>query len=78
MSDQYSFLDISADDMTSKGNGGLRQMHNYVLLGHSDTITTPSDDYDYKNEKLSETLTIEQLQQQRDQEIASIKPVQKI
>jgi len=78
MSDQFSFLDISADDMTSKGNGGLRQMHNYVLLSHSDAITTPSDDYDYKNDKLSETLTIEQLQQQRDQEIASIKPQQKI
>ena len=71
-SDQYSFLDISPDDMTSKGNGGLRQMHNYVLLGNNDIISTPTDDVDYKSEKTSGNLTIEQLQQQRDQDMASI------
>jgi hypothetical protein len=78
ISDQFSFLDISADDMTSKGNGGLRQMHNYVLLNDNMQIPTPSDDFDYKSEKISEGLTIEQLQQQRDQDIVNFKPLQKI
>ena len=31
VSDQYSFLDQNAEEMSAKeGNGGMRQMHNYV------------------------------------------------
>ena len=46
-SDQYSFLDINSDDMLAKGEGGLRQMHNYVNY-NEDTImdiATPPDNY---------------------------------
>ena len=32
VSDQYSFLDMDAESLTAKGNGGMRQMHNYVDL----------------------------------------------
>lgn len=32
VSDQYSFLDQSPDELTAEGNGGMRQMHNYVDL----------------------------------------------
>ena len=32
VSDQYSFLDQNAEDLEAKGNGGMRQMHNYVDL----------------------------------------------
>ena len=32
VSDQYSFLDQNPEDLEAKGNGGLRQMHNYVDL----------------------------------------------
>jgi hypothetical protein len=32
VSDSYSFLDQSSDDLEAKGNGGMRQMHNYVDL----------------------------------------------
>jgi len=31
-SDQYSFLDQAPEDLEAKGNGGMRQMHNYVDL----------------------------------------------
>ena len=31
-SDNYSFLDMSHEDLSAKGNGGMRQMHNYVDL----------------------------------------------
>ena len=51
VSDQYSFLDQHPDDLEAKGNGGMRQMHNYVDLntafsgqlsqyGNEDTNTT--------------------------------------
>ena len=71
-SDQFSFLDMDAEDLTAKGNGGMRQMHNYVPLSYVDTITTPKDDHDYKNNKMSEDLTIEKLQQQREQELQGL------
>jgi hypothetical protein len=32
VSDQYSFLDQNPEDLEAKGNGGMRQMHNYVDL----------------------------------------------
>jgi hypothetical protein len=71
-SDQFSFLDMDAEDLTAKGNGGMRQMQNYVPLSYVDTITTPKDDHDYKNNKLSGDLTVEKLQQQREQELQGL------
>ena len=32
VSDQYSFLDQAPEELEAKGNGGMRQMHNYVYL----------------------------------------------
>lgn len=32
VSDQYSFLDQDPDELRADGNGGMRQMHNYVDL----------------------------------------------
>jgi hypothetical protein len=32
VSDQYSFLDQSPEELNAQGNGGVRQMHNYVDL----------------------------------------------
>ena len=32
VSDQYSFLDQDSEELEAKGNGGMRQMHNYVDL----------------------------------------------
>ena len=32
VSDQYSFLDQEPEELEAKGNGGMRQMHNYVDL----------------------------------------------
>ena len=72
-SDQYSFLDMDSDSLSAKGNGGMRQMHNYVDLNYSDNINTPNDDHDYKGaNKISGDLTVEQLLQQREQEFQKI------
>jgi len=45
MSDSYSYLDQSSDEMGVKGNGGLRQMHNFTKIGDHVTIDTPPEDY---------------------------------
>ncbi len=73
-SDQYSFLDMDSDALKATGNGGMRQMHNYVDLNFSDTISTPVDEADYKKiSKMPEDITVEKLQQQRDQEMQNFK-----
>jgi len=72
-SDQYSFLDMDSDSLSAKGNGGVRQMHNYVDLNYSDNISTPEDEQDYKTAgKISGDLTVEQLLQQREQDLQKL------
>ena len=74
-SDNYSFLDQSDSELSVKGDGGLRQMHNYVALNDSMNLTMhlPQDDHDYKSDKLKEgEMSVESLQRKRDQEIANI------
>ena len=73
VSDQYSFLDMDSEQLAAKGAGGIRQMHNYVDLNYSDQISTPQDETEYKNSgRIPEGLTVEQLQQQREQELKKI------
>jgi hypothetical protein len=72
VSDHFSFLDMDSSDLEAKGNGGLRQMHNYVSLNYSDTISTPNDEHDYKAPKMTEEMTIEKLQRLREQELSTL------
>jgi len=74
VSDQYSFLDMDADSLTTQGNGGMRQMHNYVDLNMSNVMDQhyPQEEFDKKAHKISENVTIEQLQQQRENEFKRI------
>ena len=75
VSDNYSFLDQNDDEMSVKGNGGVRQMHSYVSLNDSMNLTMhlPTDDTDYKTDKLKDgETTVEALQRKRDQEMNNI------
>ena len=75
VSDNYSFLDQDDSDLSVKGNGGLRQMHNYVSLNDSNNLSMklPQDDHDYKSDKLKEgEMSIEALQRKRDAELTNI------
>jgi len=73
ISDNYSFLDMNHEDLGTKGNGGTRQMHNYVDLNYQDTIHAPEDTTaGTKEGKMPQGLTVEQLQQQREQEFQAL------
>jgi len=73
VSDQYSFLDMDAEALQAKGNGGIRQMHNYVDLNYNDAITTPNDEQEYKGaNKISQDLTVEKLLQQRESDLQKV------
>ena len=71
ISDHYSFLDQDNDSLKATGDGGMRQMHNYVDLNFVDNcnISTPADEHDYKASKMPEGLTVEKLQEQRNSEL---------
>ena len=75
ISDCYSFLDQSDTELSVKGDGGLRQMHNYVTLNDSMNLSMklPTDDTEYKTDKLKEgELSVESLQRKRDEDLANI------
>lgn len=76
VSDQYSFLDQDAESLKAVGNGGVRQMHNYVDINYQDSLTNNQgggdDNENKKGSKLPQGLTVEKLQQQRDAEIKQI------
>lgn len=65
-SDNYSFLDQSPDELSAKGNGGMRQMYNYATIDLVDKIETPPDNY--SPDKVG-SVSLEKLQQQRNIEL---------
>ena len=73
VSDNYSFLDMTSDDLSAKGNGGVRQLHNYATLDFNDSINTPNEDYDPNKVNDGD---LEKYQRDRDAEvkIPAIKP----
>jgi hypothetical protein len=75
VSDNYSFLDQDDSDLSVKGNGGLRQIHNYVTLNDSMNLTMklPQDEVEYKTDKLKEgEMSVEALQRRREEELSNI------
>ena len=70
-SDAYSYLDQSAEDLSAKGDGGMRQLHHYALLDTDDRINAPPEDY--VPDKIStQGVTLEKLQQERSQQVQTI------
>ena len=66
VSDNYSFLDMTSDDLSAKGSGSMRQMHSYAGLDYNDKINTPEDNYDPN--KVNEG-DLEKLQRERDADV---------
>ena len=66
MSDGYSYLDMTSDQMTAKGDGGTRIMHSFASLQGQSTIETPPDNYEPN--KVGD-VNLEILQEKRNAEI---------
>jgi len=68
VSEQFTFYDMSPDELSAKGAGGQRQLYNYVPVANSNNaINTPPDSY--KPDKVSNEVTIDTLQQQRNADV---------
>jgi hypothetical protein len=65
-SDNFSFLDQNPDDLSAKGNGGMRQTHHYADIEYNGSIETPPDTY--TPDKIGE-VSMEQLQNQRSMDV---------
>jgi hypothetical protein len=72
ISEQYTYYNMTPDELSAKGKGTNRQMYNYVSASDDiKLINTPPDSY--RPDKLSNNVTIESLQQQRLNEIETNK-----
>jgi hypothetical protein len=68
MSDNYSFLDQSPDEMLAKGTGGMRQIHNYVSVNDNFTIETPNENY--KADTIGNNgMSLDQIRAMRDRDV---------
>ena len=56
------FLDQNPEDLSAKGNGGMRQIHHYSSINSSDYIETPPDNY--QPDKIGD-VSLEKLQNER-------------
>jgi hypothetical protein len=86
VSDQYSYLDQNSDELGTTGNGGMRQMHNYVDLNTAfngnQTQTQTTDDFattikgakkigeDATNQQMEDR--IKKMKEERDADIRSL------
>lgn len=73
VSDTYSFLDQNDNDLSVKGDGGMRQMHSYVSLNDPGNFSMhlPQDDHDYKSDKVKEG-SIDALIKQRENDLKNV------
>jgi hypothetical protein len=68
VSEKYTFYNMSSDELSAKGKGNNRQMHNYMNANHQlQMMDLPPENY--KKEKMSQSITTELLQQQRNNDI---------
>lgn len=73
VSEQYTMYNMSPDELSAKGSGGNRQLYNYMSADNNiNLIQTPDDTY--KPDKLSNSVTVDSLQQSRIDEINEIMP----
>jgi hypothetical protein len=75
MSEKYTMYNMSADELSAKGNSNRRDLYNYVSANDDIiTINTPADTY--QPDKIGNGLTVDKLQQQRIDEINGMVPRQ--
>ena len=65
-SDTFSFWDQTSDDLSAKGNGGMRQLYNYATIDSDIRIDAPKEDY--TPDKIG-SVSLENLQQTRNSDI---------
>lgn len=68
VSDTFSFLDQDSDELSAKGSGGLRQIHQYSTLTQYDKIDTPEENYE-PNTIGNQGIDMDKIQRERNTEL---------
>jgi hypothetical protein len=73
VSEQYTYYNMTPEELSAKGKGQNRQMYNYAAADHVvHAIQTPPDTY--HPDKVSTDTTLDTLQQKRNEEVSKIFP----
>jgi uncharacterized Fe-S cluster protein YjdI len=68
MSETFTSYSATTEELSAKGSGGSRDLHHYVpATGYTPTIQTPPDTY--KPDKISQDVTVDSIQQQRNTDV---------
>jgi len=71
VSEQYTSYSATPQELSSKGQGGSRQLFNYVKANEDPpSIATPPDTY--RPDKVSQNVTVDSLQQIRNDEVPNV------
>ena len=68
LSEPYTYYNLTSEELSAKGNGGRRQMYNYISA-NQDIVTIQTPDDTYQPDKVSNNVTVDTLQQKRMDEI---------
>ena len=71
MSDSFSFWDQNADELGTKGSGGMRQQHSYCTVDQQFNIQTPPDNYEPDKVGTNGTKTLDQYKAEREMAVAT-------
>jgi len=71
VSESFTFYDAPHEELSAKGKGPSRQMYNYVTT-ENDLFSIETPDDNYKPDKVSEHVTIDNIQQQRIDELQNV------
>jgi hypothetical protein len=70
ISEQYTFYNLTPEELSAKGAGGRRPMYNYVMATQDiNSINTPPETY--SADKISNDTTIDKIQEKRNSELIS-------
>jgi hypothetical protein len=69
VSEQYTLYNMSSDELSAKGNGGMRQMYNYMPASHNNTNSIPTPPDTYRPDKVASNITIDVLEQKRQKDV---------
>ena len=69
VSEQYTFYNMSSDELSAKSKGGNRQMYNYMPATHDALSAIPTPPDTYRPDKVASNVTIDVLEQKRQKDV---------
>lgn len=70
-SEQYTLYDLSPDDLSAKSTSNKRPMYDYVSAQNHQTYQIPTPPDTYRPDKVDSSLTLEVLEQKRNNEVST-------